>query len=264
MDLDGIDGFDRTRNEARMLCQLETTTMCPKMLGTRLSDRAFYLIEEYIEGTFVSEMISRRRFAQTRGKRDHIVRLICRGLERIHRLGVVWGDLKPQNILFDGRRVVFIDFESATRVLKESRKQSWGTAEFAPPEWKKPFSGSVSLAHDIYSLGVTIALLSGVRLASMRHSNTAGARCADRRYNAIIQTMMARNSRKRPSAMEICRSVFVIQKARPRLFKAAFLKREGSPELILSGDSFGAIQGRAEVVSASSCSQIIYPSTASS
>lgn len=65
-----------------------------------------YSVEEYISGAKFSEMF-------VRGGRDagEILRKVLAAVARMHWLGVTHGDLRPYNILVEGDRVRFIDFE---------------------------------------------------------------------------------------------------------------------------------------------------------
>lgn len=54
-------------------------------------------------------------------------------VRRMHQAGIVHGDLHPKNLLWDGSRVVIIDFEPSLRQLKGYRPSLMGTAPFIHP-----------------------------------------------------------------------------------------------------------------------------------
>ncbi|MEU4743525.1 protein kinase [Actinosynnema sp. NPDC023658] len=82
---------------------------------------------------------------------------IADALERLHGLGVVHGDLKPQNVLVGGDGApLLIDFGSASVALPIG-DATGGTPPFAAPELGA--GTTPSPAADVYALGVTLHYL---------------------------------------------------------------------------------------------------------
>jgi len=79
----------------------------------------------------------------------------CLGaLDFLHGNGVIHGDVKPTNILLDGRgRVVLGDFGLARRASSEEGSLLKGTTKYMAPELLAPEFGPVGPASDLYSLG---------------------------------------------------------------------------------------------------------------
>ena len=81
---------------------------------------------------------------------------LCAALQAIHAAGLVHGDVKPQNVIWepDGR-VVLIDFGSACDVSRPvpSQRRITGTPLYLAPE---VINSGASIASDIYSLGVLL------------------------------------------------------------------------------------------------------------
>jgi hypothetical protein len=88
-----------------------------------------------------------------------IVHQLAHALSHAHRMGVVHGDLKPENVLFAGRRALVTDFGLAVAVTADDRERltaegiSIGTPAYLAPEQAAdiPHTGPTS---DLYALGV--------------------------------------------------------------------------------------------------------------
>ncbi len=137
-----------------------------KYLGWGVSPQGGpYLVAEYIDG---QPLASARR--DDRRAVDWLIQ-VCDAVQSAHELGVVHGDLTPQNILVtpDGR-VVIADFGLATSMHRwsDSREQRpelrlmGGTIGFAAPEQIASAFGAIGPATDIYAIGgLAFYLLSG-------------------------------------------------------------------------------------------------------
>ncbi len=96
---------------------------------------------------------------------------ICEAVAAAHDVGVVHGDLTPNNILLDhNERIVVTDFGFSTHSQKptsvdaacDSIVSLGGTLGFAAPEQISPAFGSISFATDIYAIGgLAFYLLTG-------------------------------------------------------------------------------------------------------
>ncbi|MDR7273138.1 hypothetical protein J2X20_005823 [Pelomonas saccharophila] len=89
-------------------------------------------------------------------------------VEALHERDVFHRDIKPQNFLFDGSRLVISDLglsaevESMTRFTRSA--DAWGTAAYLPPEFHMPGGfKSADAASDVFMVGKSFyALLTGV------------------------------------------------------------------------------------------------------
>lgn len=82
---------------------------------------------------------------------------LCAALDAIHTAGLVHGDIKPQNVIWeDSGRVALIDFGSVCDVSRPARtlRRITGTPLYLAPELMT--DGAASIASDIYSLGVLL------------------------------------------------------------------------------------------------------------
>ncbi len=115
-------------------------------------DRVPALVEEYVPGPTIGEAYRSRRATQNDAIRISLG--ILSALERIHSLGVVHGDVKPDNIILPrSLHPVLIDLGVARAIGKKSVA---GTPGWSAPEFLR---GEVSPEADIYSVGVLILFL---------------------------------------------------------------------------------------------------------
>jgi serine/threonine-protein kinase len=119
----------------------------------------FYLVMKYISG---GDLAARLRAAPGGKIEESVVTewalQVADVLAYLHTLPatVVYRDLKPSNIMIDGRsgRLMLIDFGIARSINQEEKGvTAVGTMGYAPPEL---FSGQVEPRSDIYSLGSTM------------------------------------------------------------------------------------------------------------
>lgn len=129
-----------------------------------------FLTMEFLEGETLSARLSRGKLPDDEARA--IGRQICAGLAEAHRLGVVHGDLKSNNVILTKdaggeERAVITDFGLARRPLGPAGEkpgggalsaigpsQAGGTPDYMAPElWKgeKPTTAS-----DVYALGVIL------------------------------------------------------------------------------------------------------------
>jgi serine/threonine-protein kinase len=125
-----------------------------------------FLVSELIRGGSLHDRLKSRGTLDWREAASFGAQ-IARGLEAIHRAGLVHRDLKPANVLLDEEgRARITDFGLARSVSRESQRltktgELLGTLEYLAPE-QADSAHHVGPEADLYSLGATIfALLSG-------------------------------------------------------------------------------------------------------
>lgn len=128
----------------------------PKIEELIEENTTLYVIEEYISGNSLEEILANEGTFSEEKAADYIIR-ICQILYPLHQQNppMVHRDLKPSNLIltYDGR-LVLVDFNSA-KAYHSNRSQDtvlFGTAGYAAPE-QYGFSPSAPAA-DIYALGV--------------------------------------------------------------------------------------------------------------
>lgn len=104
----------------------------------------YYIIMEYLEGSLLADQ------SFCRGEAVDITVQILRVLEYMHSRQIVYGDIKPLNIMLVGDTVKLMDFGLSTLAYeKEDRVK--GSPLYMPPE---ALSACISTSSDIFSLGI--------------------------------------------------------------------------------------------------------------
>jgi tRNA A-37 threonylcarbamoyl transferase component Bud32 len=132
-----------------------------------LGDRA-YIAMDYISGYPMSERIRRRKLL-TAAESLRIMRSVLSALVLAQQKGIIHGDIKPANIMYDKKRDIYIitDFGAASRQQRKPgvrdvahERRIVGTPAYMSPEQLS--GGRVDGRSDLFSLAVTIFhLLSG-------------------------------------------------------------------------------------------------------
>src|SRR5881296_2149849 len=116
-----------------------------------------FLTMQYVDGQDLAAMM-RRDGRLPLPRAVDIFRQICEGLQAAHEQGVIHRDLKPQNILIDGRgRVSIADFGLAKSFEYASLTEAGrviGTPHYMSPEQVKGVP--LDQRSDIYSLGIIL------------------------------------------------------------------------------------------------------------
>ena len=120
------------------------------------------VIEEEIQGKTLGELLDERKLF-TEKECEYIFISLCNVLKLLHKNGILHRDLKPDNIMLAGGKLKLIDFDASRELKADTLSDTvlLGTKGFAPPE-QYGFS-QTDYRSDIYSLGVTMQLISGKR-----------------------------------------------------------------------------------------------------
>ncbi len=153
--------LQRLYSEVRLGRQVAHPNVC------RLFDLADYeghpfIVMEYVDGENLEALLQRVGRLPQRKAMD-IAREICAGLAASHDREVIHGDLKPANIMIDGRGQARVsDFGlSALAADITQRTLIAGTPAYMAPEQLK---GQMSVRSDVYALGLVLQeLLEGFR-----------------------------------------------------------------------------------------------------
>ncbi|MBQ9227840.1 MAG: serine/threonine protein kinase [Eubacterium sp.] len=147
------------RNDAvfRRLKGLDTNGYTPRIYEVAGEEEHLYVLEEYVDGTPLSDYIPHDGQPETDTVRSVLIDL-CTALEILHGLDIVHRDIKPENVLLrDDGKACLIDFSIAKVTVDTEDTQSLGTAGYAAPE-QYGVSGSQPTT-DIYALGVLANVL---------------------------------------------------------------------------------------------------------
>ena len=131
----------------------------PEIFEAAEKDGKVLVIEEYIAGDVLSEMISGSRFTEKETRK--IASDLCKALYALHQLGIVHRDVKLSNVMIRQGTddAVLLDFD-ASRTIKTEQKQDTvqlGTVGYAAPE--QYGIAQTDSRSDIYALGVLMNLM---------------------------------------------------------------------------------------------------------
>jgi serine/threonine-protein kinase len=148
------DRLRRFFQEVRVAREVSHPNVC-RVYDVGETDGHAYLSMEYIDGEDLASLL-RRIGRLPREKGVEIARQLCAGLAAIHERGVVHRDLKPGNVMLDGRgRVRLTDFglaALATEVVGAEARA--GTPAYMAPEQLR--GERVDVRSDVFALGLVL------------------------------------------------------------------------------------------------------------
>lgn len=146
--------LERFRNEVRISRRVSHANVCRVYDVGEVDGHTFFTME-YIDGEDLASLL-RRIGRLPADKALEIARQLCAGLAAAHAKGVLHRDVKPANIMLDGRgQVVMTDFGLAGLVDRiHGADVRSGTPAYMAPE--QLAGKEVSVKTDIYSLGMVL------------------------------------------------------------------------------------------------------------
>ncbi len=144
----------RFRSEVRVARQIAHQNVC-RVYDIGEADDNVFLSMEYIDGEDLASVL-RRMGRPSTDKAIEIARQICLGLAAAHDAGMLHRDMKPANIMIDGRgRVRITDFGLAGLAEELARDGDVaGTPAYMAPE--QLTGGRASVRSDLYALGLVL------------------------------------------------------------------------------------------------------------
>jgi len=148
--------IEHTRTEKSVLSKIDHPFLARLYYSFQTTDN-LYLIMDFINGGELFHHLSQqKRFPEERTK-FYSAQIVC-GLEYLHSLGIIYRDLKPENLLLSSEgNIVMTDFGLSKEGLqaKDSRTATFcGTPEYLAPEIIK--GEDYTKAIDWWSVGTLI------------------------------------------------------------------------------------------------------------
>jgi serine/threonine protein kinase len=164
---DDKEDKNRILRELKVLEKLGSYQRIPQLLDHFEIEEDFYLVQEYIEGQPLSQIL-RQRTCLTEGKVIILLKEVLTTLDFIHENRVIHRDIKPSNLIWqtdpdetESDRCFLIDFGGVKEIIKRKTNgttsssgltKSIGTKGYMSPE---QMAGRPIFASDIYGLGIT-------------------------------------------------------------------------------------------------------------
>ena len=147
---------DRLVKEAHLLKNLNNPHI-PRIYDLEEDDEYTYIIEEYIPGESLKSLCNKRLLSEK--EIIHFIFLISSIIEYLHALpgnGLLYLDIKPENVLISGDNCFLVDFGSA-KAEDDDTDVVFGTRSYAAPEQIR--GEKLSKKADIYALGMLLKFM---------------------------------------------------------------------------------------------------------
>ncbi|KAJ3211982.1 serine/threonine protein kinase psk1 [Entophlyctis luteolus] len=124
---------EHTKNERDILSQLAHPFIVKLHYAFQTPERLYLILQYAPGGELFSHLSSQRMFDEDTAA-FYIGELVC-AIEHLHGLGIIYRDLKPENVLLDADgHILLTDFGLSKVALGGSTRTICGTVEFTAPE----------------------------------------------------------------------------------------------------------------------------------
>ena len=145
--------------EAVTLKRLGKHPQIPQLLDYFEDNWQFYLVEEFIEGDNLEQIVQNGLLSET--ETINILRDVLKILDFVHQQGVIHQDIQPSNLIrrHQDHKICLIDFGAVEHIPLQSHlnfanvpTQIIGKLGYVPPEQQE---GRPNITSDLYALGKT-------------------------------------------------------------------------------------------------------------
>lgn len=147
--------YEERRKEANILKLLHHAAI-PTIYDIEEDEAATYIIEAYVGGESLNEVLFRQKSLPVSFILFYSIQL-CEIIEYLHKEGILYLDIKPENLMVCGDKLSLIDFGGAIH-KEEPLSVSFGTQGFAAPE---QYRGEVQERTDVYGIGRVMGVMLG-------------------------------------------------------------------------------------------------------
>jgi class 3 adenylate cyclase len=176
--------LERFRQEAKAAARFTHPNLCPVYAVGEIAG-VHYLTMPFLEGRPLLDLLD--TYPERPRQAVFLVETLARALAEAHAAGVIHRDVKPENVVFNGRgQPVLVDFGLAVRLDGGDDRLTrvgtvMGTPSYMSPEQHAGRLEAIGPASDVFSLGVLLyELLSGARpfegtMGELERQKTAGS-----------------------------------------------------------------------------------------
>lgn len=144
------DVLDRLREEFHILQKLTHTHVARVYDIGQLPDHAYFLKLEYIEGSTLANLIQDGLISLTKARQ--LVTELLEAIAYLHSKKVMHRDIKPNNLITNGRGLVIIDF-NISKLVESYAATRVGTPRYMPPEVNV---AGWNWTGDLYAVGIVL------------------------------------------------------------------------------------------------------------
>lgn len=162
---------EQITKELANLTKIEHKSQIPQIVDYFVQQNNLYLIQEYIEGDDLSQIIKRNFILSE----EEVIDLLIETLEllaNIHRQQIIHGNIQPSSLIrrsYDNK-ISLVDFGLIQEVVNSLPDSTGG---YVPPE---QIAGRAIFASDIYALGMSaIHVLTGIAPSNLEKNTRTGA-----------------------------------------------------------------------------------------
>lgn len=182
---EGTGVLDQLRQEFRILSELSHTHIARVYYVGQLPNSAYFLILEYVEGNTLSSLIHENRISL--GKARQIVFELLDAVAYMHDHRVMHRDIKPNNIITNGRGTVIVDF-NISKLVESYASSKVGTPRYMPPE---VHTQGWNWTGDLYAVGLVLyEMLTGHHPFDDAHPPATAEPRDPREFNQILSTSL--------------------------------------------------------------------------
>jgi eukaryotic-like serine/threonine-protein kinase len=220
---------NRFQSEASALHILGKDSRIPELFDRFEDNSNFYLVQEYIEGTPVSQELTQHR-QWTEAQTIAFLQEILEILIFVHKANIIHRDITPSNLIrrTQNRQIVLIDFGAVREISTFTSSstgeiltsQAIGTTGYMPAEQYNPRS-SPRPYNDIYPVGIiAIQALTGRRPTNLPHDPETGEilwifstsdRVSDGLTNILNQMVRFNFQQRYQSGTEVLKALDLLQ-----------------------------------------------------
>ncbi len=176
--------YEERKKEAHTLKLLHHEAI-PRIYDIDEDETACYIIEEDMGGETLRDFLFRQKCLPTSFISHYSIQL-CEIIEYLHQNGILYLDVKPENIIICGDRLALIDFGGAIQKAKYSGVV-FGTQGYAAPE---QYNGMAEESSDIYGIGCVLGVMLGERSKERKELFRIYEKCVQenpaKRYTSVF------------------------------------------------------------------------------